>query len=69
MKDRNGNPIRLNDGVDPSMVGVKAIDCNHGRHMSPRRLRYLPRDLGRAEALGRLTTRVARHVRRDRPAA
>jgi hypothetical protein len=38
--------------------------------MPGRRLRYLQRDLGRAGVLGRLTTRIARHVgRRDRPAA
>lgn len=68
MKDRRGNTIRLNEGVDPSMVGVEYADAKHGRHMMPRRLRYLQRE--RASALGRQKTRIARHAgRRVRPAA
>lgn len=69
MRDRNGNPIRLNEGVDPRMIGVEYADTKHGRHMEPRRLRWLRHDLTGASALGRLTTRIARHVGRQRPAA
>lgn len=69
MRDRNGNLIRMNEGVDPRMIGMEYADAKHGRHMEPRRLRYLQYDLTSASALGRLTTRVARHVRRQRPAA
>lgn len=69
MRDRNGNPIRLNEGVDPGMIGVEYADTKHGRHMEQRRLRYLQHDLTSASALGRLTMRVARHIGRQRPAA
>jgi hypothetical protein len=61
--------LRINEGVDPNMIGVEVADAKHGRHMAPRRLKYLRLDLTKADALGRLTTRVARHVGRARPAA
>jgi hypothetical protein len=70
MRDRNGNPIRMNEGVDPRMIGVEVADCKQGNHMEPgRRLRWLRRDLTSASALGRLPNRIARHVGRRRPAA
>lgn len=59
----------VNEGVDPRMIGVEVADAKHGRHTKPRRLRYLQHDLTSARVLGRLTTRVARHVGRQRPAA
>jgi hypothetical protein len=61
--------LRLNEGVDPRMIGVEVADAKHGRHMEPRRLKYLRLDLTTAETLGRLTTRIACHVGRQRPAA
>jgi hypothetical protein len=79
MKDRNGNLIRMNEGVDPNMIGMEYRECAKGAHMyatplerarmARRRLRYLEHDLTAARALGRQTTRIARHVGRKRPAA
>lgn len=71
MRDRKGNPIRLNEGVDPRMIGVEVADAKMGNHMEPgRRLRYTRHDLETASALDRVPTRHARQAgRRVRPAA
>lgn len=70
MRDRNGNVIRMNEDVDPTMIGVEAADARQGNHMMPgRRLRYLRADLTSASALGRLPTRIARYVPRRYRAA
>lgn len=56
--------------VDPNMWGVEAADAKHGRHMNPRRLRYLRHDMASAEKLGRVGRKIARRMsRRYTPAA
>lgn len=70
MKDRRGNTIRLNEGIDPNMLGIEVADAKHGRHVAPRRLRYLRRDLETADSIGTIAKRIAiRMSRRIRPAA
>lgn len=70
MRDRRGNTIRINEGVDPRMVGVEVYDAKHGRHMEPPVLRYLRRDLETTDTLARVAKRIAiRMSRRIRPAA
>ncbi len=66
MKDRRGN----NEGVDPQMIGIEYADTKKGNHFSPRRLRWLRRDIMTADVLGLVPTRHAvRMSRQSRPAA
>lgn len=70
MRDRRGNLIRFNVDVDPSMLGVEYADTKKGNHIAPRTLRYLRRDMARADSLGRVGRKITRHMsRRYTPAA
>ncbi len=62
--------IRLNEGVDPRMIGVEYADAKKGNHMKPPRVRWLQHELASADTLVRLGTRIAiRMPRRVDPAA
>ncbi len=59
MKDRNGNDVRLNEGIARNAHQRDAREYHHGRSR-----RYLDRALASDDQLGKVSRRIARQMPR-----